>query len=202
MLGCCVGIIRCGWFEVYLWDSKYRLRQFLFLLLLILRISLLSILLLLLLLHHLLPPLCSSYRDPLPIDLILYPVDPGGHRSDDLLFPLLLDHLLLLLMNQQLLMLVVSSLVMVRGALLTTSWFLLSLHQLLDELIRVAFHLFLHFLESLLEDPSLSYHGGGASWQAIFLLTSTRVNILLCLIITTRVDKSIQHYLLNFKLLF
>jgi hypothetical protein len=89
-------------------------------------------LILLLLLHHLLSPLCSSYGDPLPIDLVLYPVDPGSHRSDDLLFPLLLDHLLLLLMNQQLLMLVVSSLVMVRVALLTTSWFLLSLHQLLD----------------------------------------------------------------------
>jgi len=53
--------------------------------------------LLLLLLDHLLPPLCGCYRDPLPIDLVLYPVDPGSHRADYLLFPLLLDHLLLLL---------------------------------------------------------------------------------------------------------
>ena len=100
MLRGCVGIIRCGWLEVYFWDSKYRFRQFLFLLLLILRRSLLLsvLVVLLLLLHHLLPPLCGSYRDPLPVNLVLYPVDPGSHRSDDLLFPLLLDHLLLLLL--------------------------------------------------------------------------------------------------------
>jgi hypothetical protein len=96
-------------------------------------------------------------------------------------------------------MLVISPLVWFRGLLLR---FLLSVHQLLDELVRVAFHLLLHFLESLLEDPSLSYHRGGASWQAIFLLASTKVDLLPCIIITTRIDKSIQHYLLNFKLFF
>ena len=131
MLRGCVGIIRCGWLEVYFWDSKYRFRQFLFLLLLILRRSLLLsvLVVLLLLLHHQLPPLCGSYRDPLPVNLVLYPVDPGSHRSDDLLLPLLLDHLLLLLMHYKLLMLLIAHKFIVRGVLLlTSSWFLLSVH--------------------------------------------------------------------------
>jgi hypothetical protein len=111
--------------------------------------------------------------------------------------------LLLVLLDKQLLMLVLNCHIMIRVVMLTSCWwFLLSVHQLLDELIRVVLHLFLHLLESLLEDPSLSYHGGGASWQAFFMLTSTRVDLLPCLIITTRIDKSIQHYLLNFKLFF
>ena len=92
---------------------------------------------------------------------------------------------------------------MVRVVLLTTSWwFLLSVHQLMDELIRVVLHLFLHLLEALLEDPSLSDHWGGTPWQAFLMHTSTRVNLIPSLMVSTRVDKSIQHYLLKLKLLF